>query len=112
MSCVLVQAARFRDVGDLLKVACSARHTGSGSLLRWMILFSSVKRFPLAMVAAMKHMECDYEVRTIESVQRWDPPYELPFADYKVIAIGVSTGDLRQALDVHVSFAYFDLDSH
>lgn len=103
MSCFCAQAARFRDVGDLLKSVCSSRYSSSGSVLRWMILFSAIRRFPQTMVAAMKHLECAYEVRTIESLAKWEPPYELPSADYKVIAIGLSIGELRYSLNIYVS---------
>lgn len=55
------------------------------------------------MVAAMKRMECDYEVRTIESLPLWDSSYQLPYIDYKLITVGFSMGEMRQALNIYVS---------
>ena len=96
------QGSRFQNVGDLLNVACSSRFSSSGSSLRWMILFSSKKPLPQAIIAAVKCMECDYETRTIESLPQWNASGLLPHIDYKVIAVDLSIGDLRRGLEVHV----------
>lgn len=48
-------------------------------------------------------MECDHEIRTVEALSEWNTSNQLPYIDYKVIAIELSIGDLRQALNVYVS---------
>lgn len=103
MSFFLAQAVRFRDMSDLLEAACSTKYSSADSSLRWMILTSSVKLFPQALVSVVKEIECAYEVRTIESLSLWVEPYELPYSDYKVIAVEHHMEQLRQALEVHVS---------
>ena len=105
----LVNGAQFRDVNDLLKVACSSKYSSPNASFRWMILLSVFETVPQAMVDAVKHMECDYEVRTVESVLQWNTSYLLPHEDYKVIALGLSIGDLRHALSIYVSFLLFQV---
>lgn len=100
---LLVHGAKFRNVGDLLRVACTSEPSSSGSRFRWMILLSSVMHFPPAIVDALKEMECDYEIRSIESLPRWNTSDQLPHVDYKVIAIGLSMTDLRKGLNIYVS---------
>lgn len=68
-----------------------------------MILFSSRTGFPQSMVAAVRSMHHDYEVRTLESFQSWNASNLLPHIDYKVIAVGMSFEDLRQAFKIFVS---------
>lgn len=96
-------SARFRNVGELLNVACLPMLTASGAPLQWMILFSSELGFPQTMLAALKDMECDYEVRTIESFSSWKAPDQAAYMDYKVIGIGITMGALRDALYAYVS---------
>lgn len=98
-----VYGVKFRSIGDLLRVACSSKFSSSGSIFQWMVLLSSTTHIPKAMIDAVKHMECDYETRTIESLPLWNTSETLNSLDYKVIAIGLSMEDLRRGLAVYVS---------
>ena len=55
------------------------------------------------MADAMKRMDRDYEIRTMKSLPERDASRQLPYLDYKTIAIGPSMGEFGQALDIHVS---------
>ena len=99
----VVLGARFRDFGDLLKIACSTEYSAADSYFRWLVLLSSQAQVPRAMLAALKNMECRYEVRTIEAVSQWNASEGMPHVDYKVIALGIQMADLRRALNVYVS---------
>lgn len=103
VSKILVNGARFRDVGDLLNYACTSKRSFADSFFHWMILLSSNTQLPHAMAVAVKTMNCSYEVRTIESLQGWNTSELIAAADYKVIAIGIPFEDLRRSLNVHVS---------
>ena len=107
MWAVPVQGARFRGVGDLMSVACSTRYSSSDSVFRWMILLSSKTWLPSAWISALKSMKCHYEIRTLESLQHWNTTGVMPNVDYKVIAIGISSGGLRDALSYYVSMKSF-----
>lgn len=106
MADVLVPSAQFRDVADLLRAACSSKFSASGAPLRWMILLDSFGHLPQFMITALRDVECNYEFRTIASLSEWDTTNELPYMDYKVIAIGLSMDDLRQVLDGYVSLLF------
>ena len=95
--------ASFLDAGHLLKVACSSKPSPADSFFRWMLLLSSHSHLPQAMVAAVKKMSCRYEVRTIESLQQWNTSEIMSYVDYKIIALEVPIGNLRQALQIYVS---------
>ena len=100
---VAIRGAVFRDVGDLLRAACSSRYSSSDSTFRWMILLRSKSQLPPAWLAAVKNMECIYEVRRVDSMQEWNTTGLMPNVDYKVIAIGIPVDGLRRALDIYVS---------
>ena len=103
MSSHVALGARFLDVGQLLKVACSSNASSADSFFRWMLLLSSSTHLSQAMVAAVEKMSCPYEVRTIEALQQWNTSAIMPYVDYKIIAVGVRIGDLRRALQIYVS---------
>lgn len=103
MSNSLINAVRFRHLSEFLGVASPSEFSRSGASLRWLILISLTQRFSEAILPAMKGIKCDYEVRTIDSLSKWDASNQLPQIYYKVIAIGTPTENLRQALKYHVS---------
>lgn len=103
MSTPAVHGARFLDVGDLLRVASSPKKSPADSFFQWMILLSSRRQMPQALVSAIKRITSAYQVRTMESLQQWNTSDVLSHVDYKIIAIGIAIGDLRKALNIYVS---------
>ena len=73
-----------------------------------MILCSSSELFPHAIIAALKIVKCEYEVRSIESLSEWDAYAKVPFVDYKVIAVELSMETLRRALNIYVSSIFLN----
>ena len=103
ISMFATQSKAFDHIGQLFNSVCNSR-SPADSHFRWMLLHRD-GALPSIFVRTLQLSECVFESRSLDSLPNWNITSILTSVEYKVIAVNLTTNDLREALSFYVSTA-------